>query len=65
MDTARVSTDDQTLDSQIDALTSAGTERIFQEKKTGKNRDRRELANLFEHLRKDDVVMVARDRLQK
>jgi DNA invertase Pin-like site-specific DNA recombinase len=63
---ARVSTDDQTLDAQIDALSSAGAERIFQEKKTGKNRDRKELANLLEHLLKDDVVMVTKyDRLAR
>jgi DNA invertase Pin-like site-specific DNA recombinase len=63
---ARVSTDDQTLDSQIDALKGAGAERIFQEKKTGKNRNREELKKLLEHLRDNDVIIVTKyDRLAR
>ncbi|MFK7870840.1 MAG: recombinase family protein [Roseobacter sp.] len=63
---ARVSTDEQTLDAQIDALTAAGAERIFKEKKTGKNRNRVELENLLEQLRKNDVVIVTKyDRLAR
>ncbi|SMY08081.1 recombinase family protein [Flavimaricola marinus] len=63
---ARVSTDDQTLDSQIDALTAAGAERVFKEKKTGKNRQRPELESLLEQLRRDDVVIVTKyDRLAR
>ncbi len=63
---ARVSTDDQTLDAQIDALTAAGADRIFQEKKTGKTRNRKELDSLLEHLRKGDVVIVTKyDRLAR
>lgn len=65
-DYARVSTDDQTFDAQIDVLEAAGAERIFKEKKTGKNRDRAELAQLLEQLRKDDVVIVTKyDRLAR
>jgi DNA invertase Pin-like site-specific DNA recombinase len=61
-----VSTDDQTLDSQIDALKGAGAERIFQEKKTGKNRNREELKKLLEHLRDSDVIIVTKyDRLAR
>lgn len=63
---ARVSTDDQTLDAQVDALTAAGAERIFQEKRTGKNRDRPELSELLKQLRKGDVVIVSKyDRLAR
>lgn len=63
---ARVSTDDQTLDAQIDALEAAGAVRIFKEKKTGKNRERAELKQLLEQLRKDDVVIVTKyDRLAR
>jgi DNA invertase Pin-like site-specific DNA recombinase len=63
---ARVSTDDQTLVSQIDALKGAGAERIFQEKKTGKNRNREELKKLLEHLRDNDVIIVTKyDRLAR
>lgn len=63
---ARVSTDDQTLDAQIDALEAEGAERIFKEKKTGKSRDRKELGLLLEQLRPGDVVTVTKyDRLAR
>ena len=63
---ARVSTDDQHLDAQIDALTDAGAEKIFEEKITGKRRDRPELQKLLEQLREGDVVIVTKyDRLAR
>lgn len=63
---ARVSTDDQTLDAQIDALTTVGAERIFKEKKSGKTRQRAELDKLLEQLRDGDVVVVTKyDRLAR
>lgn len=63
---ARVSTDDQNFDSQLDALTAAGAERIFQEKRTGKSRERPELERLLDQLREGDVVVVAKyDRLAR
>ncbi len=63
---ARVSTDDQNLDAQIDALAAAGAEKIFKEKVTGKSKDRPELQKLLEQLRQDDVVIVAKfDRLAR
>jgi DNA invertase Pin-like site-specific DNA recombinase len=63
---ARVSTVDQSLDAQIDALKAVGVERIFQEKKTGKNRERAELDRLLEQLREGDVVVVTKyDRLAR
>ena len=40
---ARVSTQDQKLELQIDALEQDGCERIYQEKKSGKNKERPEL----------------------
>ena len=63
---ARVSTSEQILGAQVDLLNGAGAERIFLEKRTGKNRDRTELARMLEQLRKDDVVIVAKyDRLAR
>lgn len=63
---ARVSTGDQTLDAQIDALREAGAEKIFKEKKTGKTRQRAELEKMLEQLRADDVVIVSKyDRLAR
>lgn len=61
---ARVSTQDQNLDMQIDALTNAGCEIIFEEKISGKSKERPELTKLFEKLRKADTVVVWKlDRL--
>ena len=63
---ARVSTSDQNLDAQIDALKEAGATKIFQEKITGKSRKRPELEKLLEQLRKGDVVMITKyDRLAR
>lgn len=61
---ARVSTQDQNLDMQIDALKTAGCEIIFEEKISGKTKERPELTKLFEKLRKGDTVVVWKlDRL--
>jgi DNA invertase Pin-like site-specific DNA recombinase len=63
---ARVSTDDQNLDAQTDALTAAGAERIFAEKISGVRRDRPELGALLDQLRSGDVVVVTKyDRLAR
>ncbi len=63
---ARVSTDDQNLDAQTDALQAAGVERIFSEKITGSARNRPELAKLLDHLRSGDVIIVTKyDRLAR
>ena len=63
---ARVSTDDQSLDAQIDALTVAGAERIFSEKISGLKRQRTELDQLLGQLRAGDVVVVTKyDRLAR
>ncbi|MCL4117753.1 UNVERIFIED_CONTAM: hypothetical protein GTU68_019751 [Idotea baltica] len=57
---ARVSRKDQNLDRQIDALTSAGCEKIFQEKVSGAKADRRELQMLLRQIRKGDTVVVSK-----
>jgi len=63
---ARVSTQDQNLNAQIDALKEAGVEKVFQEKKTGKTRKRPELENLLDQLREGDVIVVTKyDRLAR
>jgi len=61
---ARVSTADQNLDLQFNALTEYGCTKIYQEKISGKNTDRPELKKLLKHLRKGDQVVVWKlDRL--
>ena len=63
---ARVSTDDQNLTLQRATLTEAGCTRIYEEKLSGANRNRPELARLLDHLRAGDVVVVSRlDRLAR
>lgn len=47
---ARVSTQDQHLTLQIDALHKAGCERIFEDKISGSKSDRVGLANAISHL---------------
>lgn len=61
---ARVSTAEQNLDLQIDALKNAGCEKIFTEKESGKKHDRPELHKCLEYLREGDVLAVYKlDRL--
>jgi len=63
---ARVSTDDQTLDNQRDALTAAGAQRIFSEKESGAKTDRKALASALAVLQPGDVLLVTRlDRLAR
>lgn len=63
---ARVSTDDQTLDIQIDLLKRAGCKKIFEEKQSGVGRDRPQLSQMIASLKKGDVVVVHRlDRLAR
>jgi DNA invertase Pin-like site-specific DNA recombinase len=61
---ARVSTKDQNLEMQIDALTKVGCEEIFEEKISALNNQRPALNKLLEKLRKGDLVIVWKlDRL--
>lgn len=63
---ARVSTDGQTLDSQIELLRTAGCEKIFSETASGAKTERRELRKCITALRPSDVLVVARlDRLAR
>jgi DNA invertase Pin-like site-specific DNA recombinase len=61
---ARVSTDDQTLALQLDALRSVKCERIEQDIASGTKTDRPGLARALDHLRTADTLVVWRlDRL--
>lgn len=63
---ARVSTDDQHLDLQLDALHKAGItdDRIYSDTASGKDAEREELAACFKALREGDTLVVWRlDRL--
>lgn len=63
---ARVSTKDQNLDGQRDALNAAGAERIFADTITGTARVRPELDRLLSELRSGDVAVVTKyDRLAR
>jgi DNA invertase Pin-like site-specific DNA recombinase len=61
---ARVSTNKQNTDMQIDSLKSYGCEKIYVEKASGSTKDRTELLALFKQLRKgDNLVIYKLDRL--
>ena len=61
---ARVSTEDQNLDLQRDALTKAGCVEIYEEKASGKSVERIELDHCLRALRPCDALVVLRlDRL--
>ena len=61
---ARVSTDDQTLDLQRDALERAKCLKIYEEHASGKNMTRPELEACLKSLREDDTLVIWRlDRL--
>ena len=61
---ARVSTTDQTLDLQLDALKNAGCTKTFTDTVSGGTAERPGLADAFSHLRDGDTLVVWRlDRL--
>src|SRR4051812_13822778 len=61
---ARVSTQDQNLDLQIDALTKAGCKKVFDDKVSGSRAERPGLAKALEMLREGDTLVVWKlDRL--
>lgn len=62
----RVSTREQDLTGQVETLRTAGCERIFSEKITGRHAQRPELEKMLDYARKEDVVVVTRlDRLAR
>ena len=56
---ARVSTTEQNLDRQTDALTVSGAEKIFTEKITGRESERPELMRMVDQLRDGDIVIIS------
>ena len=52
---ARVSTEDQNIEAQQDALIAAGAERIYADKLSGSSRTRPELQRALDTLRQGDV----------
>lgn len=61
---ARVSTKEQNLDRQLDALERAGCSRVFADKKSGKNTEREELHKALDYARPGDTLVVpSLDRL--
>ena len=63
---ARVSTYGQTLDAQLEQLRAEGCAKIYREKASGAQADRRELLRMLKDLAAGDVVTVTRiDRLAR
>lgn len=63
---ARVSTEEQSLQAQEEALKAAAVERVYAEKVSGTTDDRPELNRMLDQLRSGDVVVVAKyDRLAR
>ena len=61
---ARVSTDEQHLQLQLDALKKAGCKRVFTDKAGGARPERKGLAEALSHLRENDALVVWKlDRL--
>ena len=56
---ARVSTNDQNLDRQRDQLRNEGCVRIYEEKQSGKDRERPEHKRMLDLLREGDIVVVS------
>src|SRR6202162_1526201 len=63
---ARVSTDGQSVEAQVAALTAAGAEKVFREVASGAKTDRMQLRRLLDQLDAGDVLTVTRlDRLAR
>jgi DNA invertase Pin-like site-specific DNA recombinase len=63
---ARVSTTDQNLNLQIDALKKYGCERIYEEKMSGSKKERPKLAEMMTILRAGDKVVIYKlDRISR
>ena len=57
---ARVSTDDQNLDLQSDALTKAGCDHIMEDRLSGAKADRPGLRSALDYARQGDIIVVWR-----
>ena len=63
---ARVSTDGQSVDAQVQQLRAAGAEKVLKETASGQRTDRAQLRRTLGSLAKGDVLMVTRlDRLAR
>ena len=63
---ARISTENQRFDRQIESLTASGVERIYQDIESGGRRKRGELDRMLEQLRTGDLIVVdTLDRLSR
>lgn len=63
---ARVSTQDQNPDLQIDALRESGCEKVFTDKASGAQRERPQLREALEYMRDGDILVVWKlDRLAR
>ena len=63
---ARVSTDGQSLDTQVKQLRATGAEKVFRETASGARADRAQLRRAIDQLQKGDVLIVTRlDRLAR
>ncbi len=63
---ARVSTQDQSPHLQLDALSAAGCEKLFEEKASGAQRDRPQLSAAIDYMRNGDTLVVWKlDRLAR
>lgn len=63
---ARVSTDGQSLESQIDALRAAHCDRVYEEVASGARNDRKVLSEVLDYLRPGDVLVAYKlDRIAR
>src|ERR1039457_2632938 len=63
---ARVSTEDQHLDTQLEQLHQAGCKKIYKEKASGVKVDRPQLAAMLDYVREGDTVVACKlDRIAR
>ena len=63
---ARVSTSDQNLAAQLEALSGAGCEKVYKEKMSGKTSEREQLHEMLLFIRDGDYVVITKlDRLAR